>query len=266
MATGDDLMSVYKEVSGEGKDIVLIHGWGCDLRHMQPIADLLVSNYRTTNIDLPGRGKSAWVSSIKTIHDIADIILPHLPEKAIYVPWSFGGLVTLSIASRYPERIERIVGVATMPKFVETDNWPGVPKPGFQAGFNEIKTLGFNDFFKGYYDLEFSSFNPKPAAYHQLIQLLQDTPEQDLEILLKGVCLCDETDMREAFQSLQCPIDLILGEKDHSVPLASHAAMKQLNPAVNHHVIPESQHMLFWTHPAEFQDKLQTILEKKHNE
>ncbi len=255
-------MSVYKEISGEGKEIVLMHGWGCDLRHMQPIADLLVSNYRVTNIDLPGRGKSDWVPTIKTIHDVADIILPHLPEKAIYVSWSFGGLVTLSIASRYPERVERIVGIAMMPKFVEADNWPGVPKPGFQAGFNEIKSPGFHAFTRDYYDLEFSAFNPKPAAYHQLIQLLQNTPEQDLEILFKGVLLCDEADFRDAFQSLQCPIDLILGEKDQSVPLASHAAMKQLNPAVGLHVIPEAQHTLFWTHPQIFQNELQAVLEK----
>ncbi len=254
-------MSVYKEVHGHGKDIVLIHGWGCDLRHMQPIVDLL-SNYRVTNIDLPGRGKSDWQANIKTIDDIADIILPYLPEKAIYIPWSFGGLVTLSIASRYPERVERIIGVATTPKFVEANNWPGVPKPGFQAGFNEIKTLGFNDFFTAYYDIEFLGFDPKPAAHQQLIQLLQNTPQQDLEILLKGVYLCDEADYREAFQSLQCSIDLILGGKDSSVPRQLHAAIKQLNPAVKLHVIPKAQHMFFWTHPVEFANKLQTILEK----
>ncbi|WP_423064050.1 alpha/beta fold hydrolase [Candidiatus Paracoxiella cheracis] len=43
-------MAVYKQVFGEGEDVVLIHGWGCDLRHMQPIVDMLSPNYRITNI------------------------------------------------------------------------------------------------------------------------------------------------------------------------------------------------------------------------
>ncbi|PIQ42460.1 MAG: hypothetical protein COW05_09815, partial [Gammaproteobacteria bacterium CG12_big_fil_rev_8_21_14_0_65_46_12] len=244
-------MSINKQVSGQGKDVVLIHGWGCDLRHMQPIADQL-KGYRITNVDLPGRGKSDWAPSIDNIHDIADFLLPELPESAIYVPWSFGGLVTLSIASRYPERVSRIIGVATSPKFIEDDGWPAVPKPGFIAGFSEITQLGFVDFFKAYYDVEFSDFNPKPKEYQKLIDLLEKTPKQDLDVLLQGVRLCDKTDFRDRFKTLKCPVDLILGGKDSSVPSAMHPAIQRLNPAAKLHVIPEAQHMSFWTHPLAF--------------
>ncbi|WP_423064047.1 alpha/beta fold hydrolase [Candidiatus Paracoxiella cheracis] len=211
---------------------------------------------------MPGRGKSDWISNIKTIHDMADAILSHLPKNAIYIGWSFGGLVTFSIAARYPDRVSQIIGIATTPKFIESDNWEGVPAPGFQAGFEEIKKLGFNHFFRAHYDFEFAKFYPKPVSYHQLIQLLDNTPKQELETLLHGIHLCDYTDLRADFQTLQCPIDLLLGENDSAVPLSAHAAIKSLNDNVYLHIIPNAQHMPFWTHPAEFQDKLQNILEK----
>jgi pimeloyl-[acyl-carrier protein] methyl ester esterase len=253
-------MSVYKEVEGQGQDVVILHGWNCDSRHMQPIVDQLSNSYRVTTIDLPGCGKSIWQEHIKTIHDIADIIQPHLPENAIYIPWSFSGLVTFSIAAQYPERVKRIVGIGITPKFIEAENWLGVPAPGFQVDFTNIKSYGVSNFMRDFFNSEFSGFNPKPPIYQQLMQIHNATPEQDPETILKGVYMADQTDVRNEFQQVRCPIDLILGEQDSAVPLATYASMKALNPNVNFHVIPGAHHMPFWTHPVEFQNILRSIL------
>ena len=43
---------------GKGKDVVLLHGWGQNIEMMQPIGDILSSNYRVTILDFPGFGKS----------------------------------------------------------------------------------------------------------------------------------------------------------------------------------------------------------------
>ncbi|NNM58834.1 MAG: alpha/beta fold hydrolase [Legionellales bacterium] len=82
-------MSIFKIETGQGENIVLVHGWGCDLRQMQPLVEQLSNRYCVTNIDLPGRGQSSWEPQIHTIHDIADYLLPSLPqEKAVYIGWS----------------------------------------------------------------------------------------------------------------------------------------------------------------------------------
>jgi pimeloyl-[acyl-carrier protein] methyl ester esterase len=255
-------MKIYKKIEGQGSDIVLIHGWGCDHRHMQPISDLLKSLYKVTNIDLPGRGGSEWDSKIRNVNDIADLVIPHLPETAIYIPWSFGGLVTLSIAARHPERVNKIVGIATTPRFVEDKSWKGVPKPGFKTGFDQVRNCGFHAFFKEFYKAEFSAVDCKSAGYIQLIKLLNETPEQDLDVLLSGVNICDIADFRDEFSKLKCPIDLILGDKDASVSLENHMQLKQLNPDADIHVMPEAQHMPFWTHQGIFNERLKSILNK----
>src|ERR1700688_4793795 len=119
-------MAIFKTVTGHGGPVVIMHGWGCNHRYMQPIVQQLANRYCVINVDLPGRGNSDWQPNIRTIHDIADLVIADLPETAIYVCWSFGSLVSLSIATRYPNRVQRIVGICSTPKFIADENWPGI--------------------------------------------------------------------------------------------------------------------------------------------
>ncbi len=254
-------MLIHKKISGHGPDVVLLHGWGCDLRHMKPLADHLETYFKVTQIDLPGRGLSDWSESISSVDDMADLLLPHLPEKAIYIGWSFGGLVTISIGSRYTARVERMVGITTSPKFIEDNHWPGLPKPGFSPGFSSaMRDIGFVSFFKSFYDGEYKNFKTKPASYHALIDLLDDGSENDIDILLKGVAICDATDLRKAYEKLICPIDLIFGDEDSSLPTSLHLPIQALHPKARLHTISGAQHLPFWTHPEEFFSILDTIL------
>ena len=45
----------YKQY-GEGKDVVLLHGWGQNIEMMKPLGDNLSDHYKITIIDLPGFG------------------------------------------------------------------------------------------------------------------------------------------------------------------------------------------------------------------
>lgn len=252
-------MGIFKEIAGQGEDVVILHGWGWTHQHMQPLVEELSKHYRVTNIDLPGRGQSDWYPTIKTIHDIADVLLPHLPKQAIYIGWSFGGLVPISIAARYPQYIKRFVGIATTPKFLADKDWPGVPVSGFKTSFAKLKQSGVKDFFAELYNFEFSTLDSKSAAYQKLIQLTENS-EIDLNVFLKGLDICDITDLRTEFETLRCPVDLIFSSKDYVVPSAVHKKIKSLNPKVNIHTIDDAQHIPFWTHPNEFNKILKSIL------
>ena len=222
-------MGIYKHTLGKGEDVVILHGWGCNHQHMQPVAEHLSKKYLVSNFDLPGRGKSVWNPNIETIHDIADQLLPHLPANAIYVAWSFGGLIAMSIAARFPERVKKIVGITTTPKFIEDNNWPGFPKPGFIAAFDEIGKVGFKPFMTQYYDNEFSYCTQKPKAYDDLLEILNNDAT-DIDIILKGINI-------------------------NSIP-----DIKALNSQVKINIIPDAQHMLFWTHQKEFNKVLDAVI------
>lgn len=253
-------MHIFKKTQGQGIDLVILHGWCANHQTMLPIADALSRHYRVTAIDLPGCGDSDWSVDIQNIHDMADQLLPVLPKNAIYLGWSFGGLVTTSIAARHPERVKRFIGLTTSPKFIENHDWPGVPKPGFIAAFGIIKEMGLEKFMTNFYEDEFSEFSEKPSAYFELLKLLPKLSTFDINILLKGVQICDATDLRPEFSTLTCPIDLILGGKDQSIPVNSIEKIIALNSKANVHMIPNAKHMPFWTHPAEFTQLLNQIL------
>jgi pimeloyl-[acyl-carrier protein] methyl ester esterase len=251
---------IDKQVKGNGEDVVIIHGLGCDFRHMRPIVDELVNRYRVSNINLPGNGFSDWQPTIHNIHDFANLLHPELPQKAIYIGWSFGGLVSISLSARYPQIVKRFIGIGTTPKFIAESDWHGVAQPGFQALCPEIKRKGFKAFSKDFLDAEFKDFDFKPKAYHELIQLIEKAPKRDLEVFFQGLRICDATDLRQEFKSLRCPVDLILGDQDDAVPKATFEKIKQLNPDAHLHIMRGAHHMPFWTHSLEFNKILNSIL------
>ncbi len=256
---------IYYTEQGKGEDVIIFHGWACDHRYMQPIVDFLSNRYRICNFDLPGRGRSGWDPRIRTIHDLSDTLLPYLPKQAIYIGWSFGGLVCTSIAARHPKRVKRYIGVASSPKFIAGKDWPGVPLPGYKNAFLKVKEVGLETFLRTHFESEFRDIHPKPPMLHELLRLLTNNPKSDLDVLLKGLDIVDAVDLRKEFQAIECPIDLILGEKDENVPTATFKRIKQLNPHAKMHLIPRAHHMPFWTDPIEFNKVLEKILDFLRN-
>ncbi len=54
---------------GEGKDILLLHGWGQNIEMMKPLGDNFSNRFRITILDFPGFGESdepqtAWTLSL----------------------------------------------------------------------------------------------------------------------------------------------------------------------------------------------------------
>ncbi len=255
-------MTIFKEITGQGEDVVVIHGGGVSHKDMRPVAAELAKHYRVTNIDLPGTGSSTWDDAIHTIHDMADYVVKELPSKAIYVGWSFGGLVCQSIAARYPRRVKRFVGIGASPKFIATEGWIGVPQPGFTPIFFSILQAGkgAKDLLKIVYEYEFENIHPKPSIYREGEKLWNGPSSISNELLFKRIEICDATDLRQEFKYIHCPIDLIMGDQDENVPKIAWKNINALNPHVKIHEISGARHAPFWTHPQEFNEILKRIL------
>jgi pimeloyl-[acyl-carrier protein] methyl ester esterase len=253
-------MNLFKETCGQGGEVVLIHGWALD--HRLPIANLLKDRFHVTNFDVPGCGMSDWPPKIQTIHDMADIFVPYLPKKAIYIGSSIGGCISMSIAARYPERVQRLIGIGTTPRFVETENWPGFPKPGFSTKANKIKDIGMKAFMQQIIEGEFSDFASKPSLYYELLKYF-DTKVIKPEIFLKGIDILDTLDLRGEIRPLECPVDLIFGENDPYIPITVTEALRKLNPRIHSHIVANAYHLPHLTHPKEFDRLLNQILKSE---
>lgn len=96
---------------GEGKDIILLHGWGQNIEMMKPLGDPLSSKYRITILDFPGFGDSEEPQEAWDISDYAELIEYMVKELSIKKPiimgHSFGGRVAIRYSANNP--IEKLV-------------------------------------------------------------------------------------------------------------------------------------------------------------
>ena len=105
---------MYYERRGEnGRPLVLLHGWGGSNESMAPLMRDLCDTHRVLAVDFPGHGKSPeppepW--SVTEYCELTRALIEHEGfQGADIIAHSFGGRVTLILASEYPELVGRIV-------------------------------------------------------------------------------------------------------------------------------------------------------------
>lgn len=84
---------------GEGKDILLLHGWGQNIEMMKFLGDRFSNNYRITILDFPGFGESDEPERAWTIEDytllLEEFVKKLKIKKPIVMGHSFGGRVAI---------------------------------------------------------------------------------------------------------------------------------------------------------------------------
>ena len=106
-------VNIYYEQSGAGKDVLLLHGWGCSTRHFAQIAQDLAKDYRVTVIDFPAHGQSGRPPEPWGVPEFAACTKEIMEQLGIapcdVIAHSFGGRVALYIAANWPESVNRLV-------------------------------------------------------------------------------------------------------------------------------------------------------------
>ena len=98
---------------GEGKDILLLHGWGQNIEMMKPIGDNFSDKCRITILDFPGFGQSDEPKEAWTIDDYSNMLEEFVKKLGIKKPMvmghSFGGRVAINFSSVYNERVKKLL-------------------------------------------------------------------------------------------------------------------------------------------------------------
>lgn len=100
---------------GSGDAVLLLHGWGSDLKCFTALINLLKLKYRVLAIDYPGFGESDKLKTSFCIDDYCDLVVKFLEEKGIkevtLVGHSYGGRIILKLNNRndLPFNIKRNV-------------------------------------------------------------------------------------------------------------------------------------------------------------
>lgn len=101
--------------SGSGPAVLLLHGWGSNLKSFTSLINLLKTKYRVLALDYPGFGESDILKKSFTVDDYCDIVVEFLKnlevESVILVGHSYGGRIILKLNNRknLPFAIEKNV-------------------------------------------------------------------------------------------------------------------------------------------------------------
>ncbi len=99
---------------GQGRDVLLLHGWGGNIESWLPVTEHLAKKCRVTVLDFPGHGGSGSPpNSGWSVDDYRDFTAEFLEKAGIapcdIVAHSFGGRVALLLAATRPELVSRML-------------------------------------------------------------------------------------------------------------------------------------------------------------
>lgn len=110
-------VELYYEVIGSGQPLMLIAGLASDSQSWLPLVEGLSAQYQLILLDNRGVGRTQPHSAVSTIEQMADDCMALADYLGIQqlslVGHSMGGMIALSCAARYPQRVHRLVLLAT---------------------------------------------------------------------------------------------------------------------------------------------------------
>jgi len=225
--------------------LVLLHGWGWHAGIWQPLVPELSKYYQLVMPNI------AWQNSFSAT---ADTLLPQLPQKAIYVGWSLGGMLAWWLASHYPERISALMTLASSPKFVKTTDWPGMPLATLQK-FSQALENNYEKTLEDFLELQLrgthiASTDLKKILFQHKIPLTE---------LHNGLTLLRENDLRNDLKKINCNSLHWFGRLDTIVPVS---VTESLQPLLAHgqcEIIPRTGHIPFLSHQDYFVEQLKSF-------
>ncbi len=194
----DNINTDYISI-GKGKTLVFLHGWskGISKEKYQELLDLLSKNYHVIALDFPGFGKTDTPKTAWNIDDYSSFINSFLDKlkikKCILLGHSFGGRITINIASQHNPKIEKIFLI----------NSAGIERKSLKIKIISIVSKIIPSFIKKTLLTIFSSKDYKETD-GVMRQIFKNVVNQNLENLLSKI---------------NVPTHIIWGQNDNTTPL-----------------------------------------------
>lgn len=256
------MTTIYFEQIGSGPDLVLIHGWGLHGGIWQPLAETLADSYRVTTVDLPGHGRSPGEPADITLETMADSLVRLINVPAIWLGWSLGAMVAMTLAFRHPQAVKKLILVAATPKFVIGPNWPVGMAVDTLAGFKKGLADDYRATLDSFLGLQIGSGKGARELIRRLRAVIFQHGEPVRHALEQGLQLLQDSDLRQQAATISAPVYLLHGGRDRITPPLAAESLTKMLPHAELTVIADAGHAPFLSHPEIFYSKLHDFLDK----
>lgn len=233
---------------GEGKPIVLIHGFAGSKLYWEKIIPDLASSYRVIALDLPGHGESGMGFEKYSIDDMAVMIkdlLDHLElDKVILFGHSLGGYITLAFAERFPQYLN---GFSLVHSTANPDSEEA--KAGRESNAKKVQEEGTGSFVEGLAQKLFSPANTEVNARD-----IENTVQIGISTSIDGLvsalmAMKNRPDRNHILKKTALPVLLIAGVQDQIIPPEKTFTVKKEN--IEQRIIKGAGHMSMYEQPVE---------------
>lgn len=235
---------------GEGKTIILIHGFMVSAVNWVNIAPKLRKKYHVIIPNLPGHGTSPWPvpNNLEQFGNITiDFLLEMSKDKPVtLIGNSMGGGIAFKFALAYPERVENLIIINSA---------------GLRWKMNKTILLPKNRK-EALYKLH-NIVNPKMRIPSFFLDAMVKQATLELRILLDSAVETDDFFMDDEFPSLKVKAHVLWGEQDGLFPMDYAKYLLTLLPEYEFKLFPNDAHVPHNTNPKAVLAYIYGVLESK---
>jgi len=163
-----------------------------------------------------------------------------------------GGQIAIDLAAAMSGSVERLVLVATTPRFAATEDWPyGMPASSLEKLATQLRT-NYKRTVSEFLELQVRGSAASDKVLAELHSSLFSHGEAHPKALVAGLNTLKNSDLRSMLSLVRAPTLVIAGQYDRvTLPAASHAMANAL-PNARYVEFRRAAHAPFLSHTAEF--------------
>ena len=218
--------------AGQGKPLLLLHGWGTSLDTFAAMTEDLTRQFRVTAFDFPGHGGSDMPPETWAVDAFVGLTLGVMAqlgiERTSILGHSFGGRVAIKLAAAHPETVDRLILVDSA----------GVPPR--QTVRRRLKRLASR-----FANTVGGLGRPGQAVRRKIVARIASPDYKAAGPLLATFLAVVKEDLRPVLPRIKAPTLLIWGESDEDTTLADARTMEKLIPDARLLVIRNAGHFSY---------------------
>ena len=154
------------------------------------------------------------------------------------------------MANNFPQRIDSLMMLAGNPRFVEEDDWAGM-KPELLEEFANNLCVNCQLTLIRFLALQVNGLPEGRKFLTGLKKAIQECDSPAEKVLLSGLDILKDADLRDVLSRLHCPVNIIQGDQDTLVPVKASLDMQKIQPENELNIIQGAGHVPFVSHQSQ---------------
>jgi pimeloyl-ACP methyl ester carboxylesterase len=231
------------------------------------VARHLAKCFRTHSLTLSGFAGQPPGSGLKIdgwVKSVSDYIGALPSKRAIVVGHSLGGFLGLKVAAEYPDRIERLVLLDSLP-YLPAAIFPGATVDGVRAQAERIREMLIAQPVGSFRAAQQATLRTMTANEDALTKLVDWSLQSDRRTIADAYYEMNVTDLRDSIAGIRAPTLVLVPwhesqKRDTAEVLATYQRQYQKLPGTRFDLIENSRHFLMIDQPQATNDAIDTFL------